>query len=126
MTRSGASGGRPRPPASILAASLLAGFGIYLGRFSRLNSWDALLHPRRVLGEAVGAAADLKTLLFSLAFMLFIVSSYAALVVFKRVRGPGRTEGVSRRRAREGSERKPVRSSIESISSERKEYVKRI
>ncbi len=73
----------------ILAASLLAGFGIYLGRFSRLNSWDALLHPRRVLGEVVGAAADLKTLLFSLAFMLFIVSSYAALVVFKRVRGPG-------------------------------------
>jgi len=80
--------GRAAAWALILAASLLAGFGIYLGRFSRLNSWDALLHPLRVLSEAGEAATDFKALLFSLAFMLFIVASYAALVVFKRVHSP--------------------------------------
>lgn len=80
--------GRAAATCLLLAASLLAGFGIYLGRFSRLNSWDALLHPVRVLNEAGEAAGDRKALLFSLAFMLFILLSYAALMVFKQVTGP--------------------------------------
>lgn len=32
----------------VALALALASFGVYLGRFVRLNSWDALLHPRSV------------------------------------------------------------------------------
>ena len=32
----------------VVAALVLASIGVYLGRFIRFNSWDALLHPIRV------------------------------------------------------------------------------
>ena len=35
--------------AGVLGALLLASVGVYIGRFIRFNSWDALLHPVRVL-----------------------------------------------------------------------------
>jgi uncharacterized membrane protein len=79
------------------AAILFSGFGIYLGRFSRLNSWDLILDPRRVFGEVAEATADPKAMLFSAAFSLFILLSYAALVVFKRITLPeqrGRKDGA--------------------------------
>ena len=39
--------------ATVLLASLASGYGIYLGRFARLNSWDIALHPLAVLGRAI-------------------------------------------------------------------------
>jgi uncharacterized membrane protein len=69
-------------------AILLSGFGIYLGRFSRLNSWDLVLDPRKVVGELAEAGSDPKAALFSLAFSVFILLTYAALVVFKGVEPP--------------------------------------
>jgi uncharacterized membrane protein len=77
-------------PARVLvgAAILLSGFGIYLGRFSRLNSWDVLLDPKRVFDEVAEATVDPKAILFSAAFSLFILCTYAALDVFKRISLP--------------------------------------
>ena len=75
------------------AAILLAGFGIYLGRFSRLNSWDVVFDPRKVVGEVAEATADPKAILFSIAFSLFIFLTYVALVVFKRTSLP-KNEGL--------------------------------
>jgi uncharacterized membrane protein len=37
----------------VLGALVLASIGVYVGRFLRLNSWDALLHPLRV-AEVLG------------------------------------------------------------------------
>jgi len=36
-------------------AIVAAGFGIYLGRFERLNSWDLVLHPLEVLARVLEA-----------------------------------------------------------------------
>ncbi len=80
--------GRVPSRAFLLLAILLSGFGIYLGRFSRLNSWDALLSPLRVAGETLEALKDPKALLFSLVFALFIALSYGALSAFKRLPEP--------------------------------------
>ena len=33
----------------VFGSLALASIGVYIGRFVRLNSWDALLHPRRVV-----------------------------------------------------------------------------
>ncbi len=72
----------------VAAAILLSGFGIYLGRFSRLNSWDLVLDTKKVFAEVAEATADPKAVLFSAAFSLFIFLTYAALVVFKRISMP--------------------------------------
>jgi uncharacterized membrane protein len=80
--------GKASSGALVLGAILMSGFGIYLGRFSRLNSWDLLLSPSRVLAEVAEAGAEPRALLFSAAFSLFILLSYAALAVFKRIRVP--------------------------------------
>ena len=84
--------GRIWSRALVLVAIFLSGFGIYLGRFSRLNSWDVFFSPRRVLSEVVEAMADPRAILFSAAFSLFILLSYAALAVFKRLGSPKAVE----------------------------------
>lgn len=42
--------------AGVGAVSLLCGFGIYIGRFLRLNSWD-VLHPARLAQKLLAAAS---------------------------------------------------------------------
>lgn len=44
--------------AFVMIVCLLCGFGVYLGRFVRLNSWDLLLRPTRVTGEILSRLTD--------------------------------------------------------------------
>jgi len=42
----------------VLAVAASAGFAIWVGRFLRFNSWDALLQPWRTLATIGAHAAD--------------------------------------------------------------------
>ncbi len=70
------------------AAVILAGFGVYLGRFVRLNSWDAVLTPVRAVRGTLAALADPKAVLFSLTFSFFVAVTYGMLVLAFSLRDP--------------------------------------
>src|SRR6185503_7698224 len=66
----------------------LTGFGIYLGRFERWNSWDLLLNPvelsRYICGVVIHPRANKTAVLFSMlcgAFLLLTYLAFYALTV---------------------------------------------
>ena len=76
--------GRAAGWASMAPAILLSGLGIHLGRFSRFNSWDLLIHPVQAVRVIRESIADPAALLFSTAFSLFIALTYLVFYVVKR------------------------------------------
>jgi uncharacterized membrane protein len=70
--------------AMMLPAVLLSGFGIHLGRFSRLNSWDLILNPLDAISAIGTAIAVPSALLFSLVFAFFIGLTYLIFYISKR------------------------------------------
>lgn len=67
--------------ATLFAAGMLAlgAFGIYLGRFLRLNSWDVLTRPFKLATDIATLGAPMKAgevAAFTLVFFLFNVSAY--------------------------------------------------
>ena len=50
--------GRPAGWSIAGAALLLSGFGVYVGRFLRWNSWDAVTNPQRLAHDIVARLAD--------------------------------------------------------------------
>jgi uncharacterized membrane protein len=68
----------------IAAATGLSGFGIYLGRILRLNSWDAVLHPMRLTGSVGHWVAHPMTnfgtnFVFPVLFGVFLFLGYVML-----------------------------------------------
>jgi uncharacterized membrane protein len=61
---------------------LLNGFGIYIGRELRFNSWDIISNPIHLMETLYGELFSAETLLFSLHFGTFI---YLAFLVFKNI-----------------------------------------
>jgi uncharacterized membrane protein len=68
----------------------LASFGVYLGRFVRFNSWDALIRPRRVL-DVISNRIESPfqhplMLAVLLALTAFLLVGYAVLYAFAGMR----------------------------------------
>jgi uncharacterized membrane protein len=64
----------------VCASSFLGGFGVYLGRVVRLNSWDALFSPFRLIEgilEGLNRSAFIFTCLFGMLSLILYVSLYA-------------------------------------------------
>lgn len=70
----------------VAAGSLmLCGFGIYLGRFLRWNSWDAFTHPiqlfKAVVGQFMDSGAHPRPLDVTLIYGIGLIIGYLALRV---------------------------------------------
>ena len=83
----------------IAAVAALSGFGIYLGRFLRLNSWDVLFKPRQVyhgIGNWVADPfANSTSLAFPLLFGTFLFITYLMLYALTHLQ-PARPVAVLR------------------------------
>jgi uncharacterized membrane protein len=70
--------------AFVVAVSTLAGFGVYLGRFKRWNSWDVVAEPddllRDLAGIALNPADQPRALGFTAQFAALVVAGYVSFL----------------------------------------------
>ncbi|MGW8250456.1 MAG: DUF1361 domain-containing protein [Anaerolineales bacterium] len=73
----------------VLIALAASGLGVYLGRFSRWNSWDMLTQPKLILAEVVSKTTDplnnLRFLGFTVLFISFLTVSYLMFISMHHV-----------------------------------------
>ena len=66
-----------------ISALLLSGYGVYLGRVHRWNSWDVIAHPRGLLGCIADClfnpSLHIHTYMVSGLFGVGLLLGYAAL-----------------------------------------------
>jgi uncharacterized membrane protein len=70
------------------AMLVLGSFGIYLGRFLRLNSWDAIVRPWKLMGHVsslLDAASAKEVAAFTVAFFFFSLAIYCFVVSIARL-----------------------------------------
>ncbi|ASV29288.1 DUF1361 domain-containing protein [Maribacter cobaltidurans] len=73
---------------------LLSGYGIYLGRFLRFNSWDIITQPITLLIKLLESIKDPKVWLFSLLFGGFI---WILFIFFQSVGSSGTSQKLIKR-----------------------------
>ncbi|WP_445454920.1 DUF1361 domain-containing protein [Flavobacterium sp. HNIBRBA15423] len=61
---------------SIPIICLLSGFGIYLGRFLRFNSWNILTNPFQLIIDSFQSLLSIEAILFSALYGSFIYITY--------------------------------------------------
>jgi uncharacterized membrane protein len=73
-------------------ALVLGGLGIYLGRFSRFNSWDMFFQPKDVLYDIAvrltNPLSNLRFFGFTLLFTAFLLVCYLTFISVRRVNEP--------------------------------------
>ena len=87
----------------VFAVALLSGFGVYLGRFERWNSWDAVMNPFGLLGDAANWL-HIRSAIFTVLFGVFVFTAYAMLysltligpAIHFTARGPHSTESADK------------------------------
>jgi uncharacterized membrane protein len=72
--------GRPIAIISMLVCSFLSGFGIYLGRIQRWNTWDVLARPVALFKGALEALSEPMAVEMTLGFGLLIIICYFMLI----------------------------------------------
>jgi uncharacterized membrane protein len=76
--------------AFVLGVAGLSGFGVYLGRFLRWNSWDVLLHPLQFSQQvgflAAHPLANPASVIFSAIFATFLLFGYLMLYAMTHLR----------------------------------------
>ncbi|QJD82244.1 DUF1361 domain-containing protein [Cohnella herbarum] len=63
----------------VVVVSFLGGFGVYLGRVTRLNSWDVLFNPFRLIEgvlEGINKDAAIFTILFGMLILIVYVTLF--------------------------------------------------
>ncbi|MCF0054882.1 DUF1361 domain-containing protein [Dyadobacter sp. CY356] len=70
----------------LLASLPLAGFGVYLGRVRRMNSWDIIHEPRLILDNLFKSMLDRTALVISLEIGLLLGMLYLVLWAIIRFR----------------------------------------
>jgi uncharacterized membrane protein len=74
----------------VMLAIGASSLGVYLGRFSRWNSWDILTQPELILAEVIGKVSDpfnnLRFLGFTLLFISFLTVSYLMFISMHQVK----------------------------------------
>jgi uncharacterized membrane protein len=66
----------------------LGSFGIYLGRFLRLNSWDVVSRPFKLAGDIsslVKPQSSTEVIAFSITFFFFSLAAYCFVVSVARL-----------------------------------------
>jgi len=66
----------------------MAAFGIFLGRFFRLNSWDVLMKPHKIASEVSRLgheATSAEMMAFTVTFFLFSLAAYCIFVSVARI-----------------------------------------
>ena len=71
----------------VLIISALSSFGIYIGRFVRLNSWDVLQNPTETAMEILGLVIDPSRRLaaFTLLYTFFFLFVFLLLYSFSHM-----------------------------------------
>ena len=73
---------------------MLSGFGIYLGRFGRYNSWDVLSSPRNLLYDvqsvALNPVSNGRAIAISVIFSAFLAVTYLGMIALGQFRLPWR------------------------------------
>jgi uncharacterized membrane protein len=73
-----------------LGALVLGGFGIYIGRFLRFNSWDLLVNPKPLVKEIFDwfrhPKSNSDAFIFALTFSVFFTAIYFVVVAILNLR----------------------------------------
>jgi len=80
-----------------LGALVAGGFGIYIGRFLRFNSWDLLMNPKPLLKEILDwfrhPRSNSDAFIFALTFSVFFAAIYFVVVAILNLRRAESHEG---------------------------------
>jgi uncharacterized membrane protein len=65
--------------AAVAVTLTLSGFGVYLGRFERFNSWDLVARPAVVFQGVASTVVDHRQLLVTFLFSVFLAVAYVTV-----------------------------------------------